>query len=133
MEEPTTPLLAILARKERLKHVISTDAGSTVREAVDLMREHNISQLPVVDRGKVVGSVREDALIDALLRQKRAAERKVRDLMGKPFPVVDPGTSLDTVYKMLLRGNPAVLIGTEGKLEGIITRIDVTEYLAERA
>jgi predicted transcriptional regulator len=34
---------------------------------------------------------------------------------------------------MLLRGSPAVLVGTESKLEGIVTRIDVIEYLAERA
>jgi len=53
--------------------------------------------------------------------------------MREPFPLVDPGADLDTVYKLLLRGNSAVLVGAEQKLEGIVTRIDVIEYLSGRA
>ena len=133
LEEGTAALAAILRRKERLHVVTVVRADATVREAVDLMREFDISQLPVVDRGKVVGSVREDALIRTLLKGKKASERRVRAMMEKPFPVVDPGTSIDTIYKMLLRGSPAILVGTDRKLEGIITRIDVLEYLAEQS
>jgi len=133
LEEPAAPLAAILKRKERLREVTVVRAAASVREAVDLMREYDISQLPVVDRGRVVGSVREEALIHTLLKGKKAAGRKVREVMEKPFPIVDPGTSLDTIYKMLLRGSPAVLVGTDRQLEGIVTRIDVIEYLAERA
>lgn len=133
LEEPAAPLAAILKRKERLQGVIVARADMSLREAVDLMREYDISQLPVVAKGKVVGSVREDVLIDRLLKDKKAAERAVREVMGKPFPIVDPGTSLEKIYRMLLRGSPAVLVGTGAKLEGIVTRIDVIEYLAERA
>jgi len=53
--------------------------------------------------------------------------------MGKPFPLVDAGADLEQVYKLLQRGNPAVLVGSPEKVEGIVTRIDVIEYLAERA
>jgi predicted transcriptional regulator len=53
--------------------------------------------------------------------------------MEKPFPIVEPGADLDAVYKLLMRGNPAVVVGKENHLEGIITRIDVIEYLAGRA
>src|SRR2546426_1782288 len=133
LEEPTAPLMAILRRKERLSGVVTIQATATVREAVDLMRDYAISQLPVVDKGRVVGSVREDALINTLLKGKKAAGKKGREVMEKPFPVGEPGTPLDTIYKMLLRGSPAVLVGTERKPEGIVTRIDVIEYLAERA
>jgi len=132
LEEPTAPLAAILASKERLREVVTVAASATVREAVDRMREHGISQLPVLDRGKVVGSVREDKLIDKLLRSKGASTEKVRAVMEKPFPIVDLGTSLEKIYRMLLRGSSAVLVGTESKIEGIVTRIDVIEYLAER-
>ncbi len=133
LEEPSAPLVTILKRKERLQGVIVARGDMSVREAVDLMREYDISQLPVVDRKKVVGSVREDALIDRLLKDKKTAARKVRDVMEKPFPLVHSGTSIERIYRMLLRGSPAVLVGTEGELEGIVTRIDVIEYLAERA
>jgi len=96
------------------------------------MREYDISQMPVVDKGKVVGSVREDVLIAKLLRSRKASGRKVRSVMEKPFPVVDPGTPLERIYRLLQRGSPAVLVGTERVLEGIVTRIDVIEHLAER-
>jgi len=66
------------------------------------------------------------------LKDRKAAERPVRDVMEKPFPIVDPGSSLEKIYRMLLRGSPAVLVGSERKLEGIVSRIDVIEYLAER-
>ena len=133
LEEPTAPLMAILRRKERIAGIVAVEAGATVREAVDMMRDYDISQLPVMDKGKVVGSVQEAALIQKLLKGKKASEKKVRDVMDKPFPMVDPGTPLDRIYKMLMRGSPAVVVGTDRKLEGIVTRIDVIEYLAERA
>ena len=132
LEEPTAPLMTILRRKERLEGVIVARGDMSLREAVDLMREYDISQMPVLDKGKVVGSVRDDVLIDRLLKDKKAAERPVKDVMEKPFPIVDPGTSLEKIYRMLVRGSPAVLVGTEKKLEGIVSRIDVIEYLAER-
>jgi len=53
--------------------------------------------------------------------------------MDKPFPVVEPGADLDAVYKLLLRGNPAVVVGAENRLEGIITRSDIIQYLAGRS
>jgi cystathionine beta-synthase len=133
LEEPAAPLIAILRRKERLRGVVVARADMSVREAVDLMREYDISQLPVEEKGRTVGSVREDALIDRLLKDKKVAGRPVRDVMEKPFPIVDSGTSINTIYRMLLRGSPAVLVGTERKVEGIVTRIDVIEYLAERS
>jgi|SRR3990170_2547278 len=132
LEGPAAPLAAILARKERVRGVIVARADMFVREAVDLMREYDISQMPVVDKGKVVGSVREDVLIAKLLRSRKASGRKVRSVMEKPFPVVDPGTPLERIYRLLQRGSPAVLVGTERVLEGIVTRIDVIEHLAER-
>ncbi len=132
LEGPTAPLAEILARKERLRGVIVARADMSVREAVDLMREYDISQMPVVDKGKVVGSVREDALIAKLLRSRTAGGRKVRAVMEKPFPIVAPGTPLERIYRLLQRGSPAVLVGTETALEGIVTRIDVIEFLAVR-
>ncbi len=133
LEEPTAPLASILGRKERITGVVTIEAAATVREAVDMMRDYSISQLPVTDKGKLVGSVQEAALIQKLLKGNKASEKAVRDVMGKPFPVVDPGTSIDRIYRMLMRGSPAVLVGTPGKLDGIVTRIDVIEYLAERS
>jgi cystathionine beta-synthase len=134
LEEPVAPLMAILRGKERtFPGVITVDVAARVREAADLMRQYNVSQLPVLDTGILVGSLREEALMKALLQNPRMYDDYVAKVMEKPFPIVEPGADLEQVYKLLLRGSPAVVVGKETGLEGIITRIDVIEYLAGRA
>lgn len=134
LEEPIAPLMAILRVKERaIPGVITIDVAARVREAIDVMRQYNVSQLPVLDTGIVVGSLREEILMKALLETPKLYDDFVAKVMEKPFPIVEPGADMDQVYKLLMRGNPAVLVGEESRLEGIITRIDVIEYLAGRA
>ena len=101
--------------------------------AIQLMRQNTVSQLPVMDGGKVVGSVREEALLAQMLERGEMTEVPVREVMEKPFPVVNAGTDLDVVSKLLLRGSPAVLLGSADDPQGIVTRIDVVEYLTRRA
>src|SRR5437870_5647899 len=134
LEEPTAPLMTILRAKERtIPGVITIDIAAKVREAADMMRQYNVSQLPVMDTGILVGSLREEILMNALLDTPKMYDDYVAKVMEKPFPIVEPGADLEQVYKLLMRGNPAVVIGKENRLEGIITRIDVIEYLAGRA
>jgi len=134
LEEPVAPLMAILRVKERtIPGVITIDIAATVREAVDIMRQYNVSQLPVLDTGILIGSLREEILMKALLENPKMYDDFVGKVMEKPFPIVEPGADLDRVYKLLIRGSPAVVVGMENRPEGIITRIDVIEYLAGRA
>src|SRR3989442_1379222 len=134
LEEPVAPLMTILRAKERtIPGVITIDIAAKVREAADMMRQYNVSQLPVMDTGILVGSLREEILMKALLENPKMYDEYVAKVMEKPFPIVEPGADLEQVYKLLMRGNPAVVIGKENRLEGIITRIDVIEYLAGRA
>jgi len=129
--EPIAPLLSILRRKPpTVPGVITVSAGATVAEAVDLMRRYDVSQLPVTDQSVVVGSLRDEVVMRGLLEHPGLSEQAVGSVMERPFPIVDAGADLDTVYKLLLRGSPAVLVGTDRTLEGIVTRIDVIEYLS---
>jgi cystathionine beta-synthase len=134
LEEPVAPLMTILRAKERtFPGVITIDVAATVREAADMMRQYNVSQLPVLDTGILVGSLREEVLMKALLENPKMYSDYVAKVMEKPFPIVEPGADLEQVYKLLMRGSPAVVVGKEDRLDGIITRIDVIEYLAGRA
>src|SRR2546426_347354 len=134
LEEPVAPLMTILRAKERtIPGVVTVDIAAKVREAADMMRQYNVSQLPVMDTGILVGSLREEILMKALLQNPKLYDDYVAKVMEKPFPIVEPGADLEQVYKLLLRGSPAVVVGKENRLEGIITRIDVIEYLAGRA
>src|SRR5437879_5480386 len=131
LEEPVAPLLTILRAKDQtMPGVITIDIAAKVREAADMMRQYNVSQLPVMDTGILVGSLREEILMKALLENPKMYDEYVAKVMEKPFPIVEPGADLEQVYKLLMRGNPAVVIGKENRLEGIMTRIDVIAYLA---
>jgi cystathionine beta-synthase len=133
LEEPLAPIVSILRAKEkRFPGVITVDIAAKVREAVDLMRQYDVSQLPVMDVGIMVGSLREEVLMKALLEDPKLYDDHVGKVMERPFPLVEPGADLDRIYKLLLRETPAVVVGTETRLEGIITRIDVIDYLAGR-
>lgn len=135
IEEPVAPLMSILRAKEKgpVPGVITVDIAAKVREAVDIMRQYGVSQLPVMDTGIMVGSLREEVLLKALMENPKMYDDYVAKVMEKPFPLVEPGSDLERAMKLLLRGSPAVVIGQETRLEGIITRIDVIEYLAGRA
>ncbi len=132
--EEQPPLLDILEAKDtRIPSLVVVEADEPVMAAIQLMRQNTVSQLPVLDGGKVVGSVREEALLAQMLERGEMMEVPVREVMGKPFPVVHAGTDLDVVSKLLLRGSPAVLLGSADDPQGIVTRIDVVEYLTRRA
>src|SRR5437867_13196534 len=88
---------------------------------------------PVMDTGILVGSLREEILMKALLENPKMYDDYVAKVMEKPFPIVEPRADLEQAYKLLMRGNPALVIGKANRLEGTITRIDVIEYLSGAA
>ena len=132
-EEPGVAGILLRKAEAGVPSVLTISAKDTIAEAILLMSRHNVSQLPVVDGGTVVGSVREDTLLARLVKSPKARSAKIRSVMGKAFPVVTPETELETVFRLLDRGNAAVLIGRKDNLEGIVTRIDVIQHLSRKA
>lgn len=101
--------------------VRATDAAS---KAVELMRAHAFSQVPVVHKTMPVGSVSERGIVHYLHESKdprSLATIPVRDIMGPSFPIVDPETPVDTVYGML-EEHSAVLVMERGRLIGLVAR-----------
>src|SRR5206468_1499356 len=104
----------------------------TVRQALRLMSLHDVSQLPVMDAGNSVGSVADWSLSAKSLDDTKLLDATVSQLMDPPFPVVDAAQSVDAVAKLLSKSNPAVLVRTDGKVSGIVTRSDMLSYLMGR-
>ncbi len=118
------------ARAERRK-VYTVAPSDTLGAAIDYMSDFGISQLPVVEGGKVVGSVNESAILSHLLQHPGARLEHVSKVMKEPFPVVSPRLELQELSAMLNTGNGAVLVaaGDDGHYE-IITRSDLIKTLA---
>ena len=114
--------------------VMTVNVRDSVRVAVDLMKRHNISQMPVLDGVQVVGSIRESTIIDRIMKSsnpENVFSNIVSNVMENGFNTVDLSTPLNEVVFLFSQGDSAILVMTKGKLEGIITKIDaISQILA---
>ena len=117
------------AKGDGLPPVVSVAPGAAVRQALRLMSQHGVSQLPVLDGASSVGSVSESALTVRALEDPKALDLSVADVMEAPFPVVDAGQPAESIVKLLTKSNRAVLVRHEGELRGVVTRGDLLEFL----
>ncbi|MDR3622380.1 MAG: cystathionine beta-synthase [Paludisphaera borealis] len=115
------------SRGPRRLATVTPDA--TVWSAVEVMQETGISQLPVVDDGRAVGSIQEVTLARILHDRSDPDKVKVGTVMARPLPQLDVKTHLDEAYRLLLAGNTGVLAtADDGAVVDIITRLDLVQY-----
>jgi cystathionine beta-synthase len=110
--------------------LIAAGATSLVSQVLRLMSEHNVSQVPVIEHGESLGSVSEANLMSHVIEKPVVLQSVITELMDGPFPVVNPGDSIERVRRLLTRENPAVLVREGDEISGIITRYDVLNYVA---
>jgi cystathionine beta-synthase len=110
--------------------LVAAAVSTPVRRALQLMREYNVSQLPVIAEDECVGHVSEGSLMARVLETPTAMDREVRDVMDAPFPVIEANTDLGSVTRLLTRENPAVLVRHEPGGFAIVTRHDALKYVA---
>ena len=96
-----------------------------VSHAIARFKKHNIAQLPVIDIDGFVGSVDEAAILESYSSDKNTADRPIKELMGKPFPIVQPTTSVAEISKLIKKENQAVLVALENGKFQIITKQDI--------
>ena len=116
--------------KKALPRLISIDPVATVRKALDLINQNNVSQLPVLDKGQSVGSVDESDLMSAALENPALFDAPVNTLMKPSFPKVHLDELIHQAIQLLSKKNAAVLVEDDGTIVGILTRYDVIEYLS---
>lgn len=107
------------------KELIVVRTEELVSHAIERMRKYKISQIPVVDINGFVGSVDETDLFRSYVADKNVAEKPIKDVMGKPFPIVKLGTPIEEVSKLFSKENDAVLIDLGNGSHHIITKYDI--------
>src|SRR3982075_2106816 len=112
--------------------LVSAAPGQLVRQALGLMRLHDVSQLPVLDAGEGVGSVTEYALTQRGLESSRFLDAVVGEVMDEAFPVVESAQHVESVQKLLSKATPAVLVRDGGAINGIVTRSGMLAFLVGR-
>ncbi|MEO6724473.1 MAG: pyridoxal-phosphate dependent enzyme [Blastocatellia bacterium] len=125
-ERMTLGLLNELKLHAGRMRLISVAPEAKVGEALGLMSNHGLSQLPVIEDGKSVGSVREGRIMSQLLDNRDLLEASVTSVMDGSFPVI--GETVEVLRaKQYLKDSPAVLVEEYGRIVGIITRHDVLD------
>jgi cystathionine beta-synthase len=133
LEGDRTTLGSVLRNKPPADHpVVSVAPGATVRQALRLMSLHDVSQLPVMDASNCIGSVSDSTLSAKSLENTKLLDSTVSEIMDPPFPIVDAEQPVDSIAKLLSKSNPAVLVRSNGSVQGIVTRSDMLSYLMAR-
>jgi cystathionine beta-synthase len=124
----TTLSIADLLKTRGPRQLVTVSPSTTVAQAIDLLQATGISQLPVLQDGKPVGSIQEVTLARILHDHSDPDKVAVGDVMARPIPQLETSVHLDEAYRLLLAGNTGVLAVTDGKIVDIITRIDLIHY-----
>ncbi|KAA0080608.1 cystathionine beta-synthase [Mycolicibacterium sp. P9-64] len=127
----------VLRRKSgALPDLVHTHPSETVRDAIGILREYSVSQMPVVGAeppvmaGEVAGSVSERELLSAVFEGRANLADAVSQHMGPPLPLIGAGELVSTAAKALRDGD-AVMVVEEGKPVGVITRHDLLGFLSD--
>ena len=118
--------ISLAKRNGKPKELISVKSTDKIKTAVELLNFRGFSQLPVIDEGESVGSLREAKLMASLVQNPALLDKPVAKIMGPGLPTLDERTELTTV-KNYLSDSPAVLVTEYGRIKDIITRYDIIE------
>jgi cystathionine beta-synthase len=119
-----------------LPDLVHTHPSETVRDAIGILREYGVSQMPVVGAeppvmaGEVAGSVSERELLSAVFEGRAQLVDAVALHMSPPLPLIGAGDQVSAAAKVL-RDVDAVMVVEGGKPVGVITRHDLLGYLSE--
>ena len=130
-----------MLRSKRIKEaavpeLVTIGAHQKVGEAIDVMQQYSISQLPVVRDGDaqsladVIGSLQDRDLLDRVFKNPDALHEDVATAMQPPLATIEADETLNEVFATLRGRTNAVVVARAGRPVGVLTRSDLLEYLA---
>ncbi|RKZ11462.1 cystathionine beta-synthase [bacterium] len=125
--------VADLLKAKPGRELICLDQGQKVNEAVTLMREEGISQIPVTADGALAGLVTEAALLDFLTSGTGDGSSDLVGVMLRSVPTVEAQTAIAALEEMIEIAGSVVVIDDARKPVQILTKIDLVEWLVPRA
>jgi len=114
-------------RHGKERELVSVTSSDKIKTAVELLNFRGFSQLPVIDDGQAVGSVRESQLMTMVLKNPELMNKPVSEVMEKSLLPIDDKTEISAV-KNYLSDSPAVLVTEYGRIIDIVTRYDIIEH-----
>jgi cystathionine beta-synthase len=109
--------------------LVSVSPEDLVRTALERMRSKDVSQMPVLEGNRSIGSLEDGPVMTRVLEDTSLLQQKVGRVMGPPFPVVGMGDPLQEALRPLARKQAAVLVMDDGSITGILTRFDFLKFI----
>jgi cystathionine beta-synthase len=124
-----TATVSDLLGAKRDRAVISVSPLDKVRAVIARMQEHDISQMPVLSEGRLIGMITETHLLNHLVLGGNIADEPIAPIVQRQVTTVGGEASLESVMN-LFPDNPAVIVLDGEQVVGILTKIDLIDYLA---
>jgi cystathionine beta-synthase len=119
-----------LVNEHENKPLVSVFAEELVSHAIAKMRKFGISQIPVIKDNKFVGSVDDSAIYQSLVDRPELSDAPIASIMGPAFPIVNSGTSVEELCKLINKDTPAVLVKKTDDSHHIVTRYDIISAMS---
>lgn len=133
LDSPRDTVATLLARRTgSAPALVQVAPSAQVRQALNLMSTYDVSQLPVLDDGRAVGTLVEATLMQRALEQPTLLDRPVREVMDAPLPEVESTWPMERLAAILTKESPAALVRDNGTLAGIVSRYDVLRVMIGR-
>jgi len=129
LEEEVTTAGDLVAKHGELP-LISLFAEELVSHAIDKMRKHSISQIPVMKDGKFVGSLDDSKVYQSLVENPELRDTPISRIMQESFPIVKENATIEQISKMIHKDNSAVMVELKNGNHHIITRHDLISAIA---
>jgi len=114
----------------KLPRLLTVSAGEPLRKALALVEQHDITQIPVMRGGAVLGTLVDSEILKRVLEDATSLDQPVESLMGDALPVVRSDEPVEHVTRLLATRIPAVLVSDNGTVTGILTRFDMLQFIA---
>ncbi len=111
------------------RSLVTASPADRMRDVIDLMKKHDISQMPVLTEGKLVGMIGESTLLTQMSTPGSSAEESIGAIVNRQVTSVPTDTGLEAVMA-LFGANQAVIVVDADRVVGILTKIDLIDYLA---
>jgi len=131
-DHPTYGTVADLLGTSPRRQVISGDADDRLGEIVALMKKHDVSQIPVLQNGEILGILTENKALGTLVDRPGAVSERARELVEISYSIVDTTTGVSVLSDMFTKVR-MVLVMEGSEIVNVITKIDLIDYMAKAA
>jgi len=121
----------IIAKRNGKDSLYTVSKYSTIGEAIKIMNQQGVDQVPVTDEGEFVGSVTTTSLVEKIINDPTLKDKQVGEIMDKPMQIVALDSTLDVLSSLLNKTNKALLVRDEQEVPHIITQHDILRAITQ--